>query len=308
MFRYRISGLSVLSEIELPGVIAGEEDCGEPDVRVGFAAVPDSLDGSTLRGQTWEIFADRFLLRVPNIARFLITAGRQISVEPSAQTEPSDLATFLIGAAFGVLLHQRGQVVLHASAVAVSGRAVLFCGPSGAGKSTLAAALNKRGFPLVTDDFCAVNLDRSGTAVVHPDGRQMKLWATTIEELDLGTRRGDAIRSQLEKYFVEPAVAMSSSLPIGAIYILRRQRAPLKPGIEILRLVDAARQLERNAYRPMLIKPLGQHELYFRAAAAIANRGNISQLTRKLDFAMMPAVLDLLEAHWSQNGLSGAAA
>jgi len=41
---------------------------------------------------------------------------------------------------------------LHASTVALDGRAVLICGPSGSGKSDLALRLLDRGFTLVSDD------------------------------------------------------------------------------------------------------------------------------------------------------------
>jgi len=48
---------------------------------------------------------------------------------------------------------------LHASTVALNGRAVLICGPSGAGKSDLALRLIDRGFTLVSDDQTIVRKD-----------------------------------------------------------------------------------------------------------------------------------------------------
>lgn len=77
-------------------------------------------------------------------------------VAPEAGTPPQDIAIFIIGTVFGLLLHQREQVVLRASAARVGGKAVLFCGASGAGKSPLAAALAQCGYPLITDDVCAL--------------------------------------------------------------------------------------------------------------------------------------------------------
>lgn len=48
---------------------------------------------------------------------------------------------------------------LHASTVAVDGRAVLISGPSGSGKSDLALRLIDRGFTLVSDDQTIVKRD-----------------------------------------------------------------------------------------------------------------------------------------------------
>jgi serine kinase of HPr protein (carbohydrate metabolism regulator) len=48
---------------------------------------------------------------------------------------------------------------VHASCVAIDGRAVLISGPSGAGKSDLALRLLDRGFTLVSDDQTIVRRD-----------------------------------------------------------------------------------------------------------------------------------------------------
>ena len=48
---------------------------------------------------------------------------------------------------------------VHASTVAIGGRAVLITGPSGSGKSDLALRLLDRGFVLVSDDQTIVRLD-----------------------------------------------------------------------------------------------------------------------------------------------------
>jgi serine kinase of HPr protein (carbohydrate metabolism regulator) len=55
-----------------------------------------------------------------------------------------------------------GVETLHATTVALDGRAVLISGPSGAGKSDLALRLIDRGFTLVSDDQ---------TTVRNEDGR-----------------------------------------------------------------------------------------------------------------------------------------
>jgi hypothetical protein len=311
---YRVAGLAVASEIELPGAIPAQH-AGTADVMVRAAPVPASLDDASKKGVTWQIAGDRFLFHVPGVARFLLSAGREILFEPASGVAAGDVSIFLIGTVFGILLHQRGEIVLHASAVQVNGRAVLFCGSSGAGKSTLAAALAQRGFPLVADDLCAITLAAGAPPMVQPDGRHLKLWAQAIEEPDLAAKRGAPVRNKLQKFFVEPTALaeplpepMSEPLPLGVVYALREARPPHKPGIQRPNVVDAALILRRGAYRPLMVNRMGQKADYFLAATAIANAAGIFHLTRALNFAVMPEVVGMLERHWLDIGLMGKAA
>src|SRR5579863_7547955 len=134
LHRYRIAGLSVSSDVEMPGLYADASPAAPSDVVIQMAPTPERLEGAAASGPTWAMAADRFLLRVPGVARFLLTGGRAIDYQPEPAAQPGDAAAFLIGTAFGILLHQRGLVVLHASGVELDGRAMLFLGASGAGK------------------------------------------------------------------------------------------------------------------------------------------------------------------------------
>ena len=302
MFWYSASGLSTASEIALPGLMPQTPD-GDPEVTVRLGSVPSELAGATASGPTWQMCGDRFLLRVPDIARFLLESGRTIIVEAERGVAAEEIAIFLLGSVFGIMLHQRGRVVLHASGVRVNGKAVLFCGSSGAGKSTMAAALGARGYSLVTDDLCAITMPATGAPVVQPDGRLLKLWDHAIDKLGLAANRLGAVRETLEKYYVEPPDACTRALPIGAIYMLRDARPPHLPGIESPNVVDAAVCVRWSAYRRLLVARMGQRASYFHAATAIANHAGIFYLTRALDFAAVPDVVSSLEQHWSDTGV-----
>jgi HPr Serine kinase C-terminal domain len=300
---YCISGLSVRSEIALPGLNAAVADRGDPDVTIRRRPVPAALENARAISPTLQMAGKQFLFHIPNVARFLLSDGREIAFEVEPDCDDGDIPIFLIGTVFGILLHQREHIVLHASAVRVNGKAVLFCGQSGEGKSTLAAALTQRGYPLITDDLCVITVTGTGAPMAHPDGRQLKLWAQTIEELDLKENRGVRVRGCLEKFYVKPGEAYTDTLPLGTVYVLREAQPPHMPGIERPNVVDAARVFWRNAYHPMLVSRMGQKAHYFQASTTVADKAGIFLLTRALDFSAMPEVVSWLERHWWDIGL-----
>ena len=76
---------------------------------------------------------------------------------------------------------------VHASTVALDGRAVLISGPSGSGKSDLALRLLDRGFTLVSDDQTIVRKDGDRLVAAAPPNIAGKLEIRGIGIVDLET-------------------------------------------------------------------------------------------------------------------------
>src|SRR5438067_11899703 len=74
---------------------------------------------------------------------------------------------------------------LHASSVALDGRAVLISGPSGSGKSDLALRLLDRGFTLVSDDQTIVKKDGARLLASAPPTTAGKLEIRGIGIVDM---------------------------------------------------------------------------------------------------------------------------
>jgi hypothetical protein len=176
---------------------------------------------------------------------------------------------------------------------------MLFCGQSGAGKSTLAAMLCERGYPLLNDDVCSLRPNPAGGFSITPDGRMLKLWAPSVEHLDLANRRGPAVRTNTEKYYMAPPVADRVSQPVGGVFILENAPDGASPSLRRLPVVEAMSELKRNSYRPSLVWALQMEAAYFRATAALQREASLFVLSRPKDFAAAGACLDLLESHWT---------
>lgn len=87
--------------------------------------------------------------------------GTDLVLEPQPGAGEADLEKLQRGAVRLLLGHLAGAIPLHASAIAIGGRAAVFVGGTGLGKSTLAAALcDRAGASLLADD--AVVIEQNG--------------------------------------------------------------------------------------------------------------------------------------------------
>lgn len=280
-------------------MVAAANSAGEADVRVCRGATPENLASARLAGATWQLDDTSFLFSVPRVARFLVTAGREVVVDLHLPATTTDAAPFLLGTAFGVLLHQRGQLVLHASTVTFRGKGVAVCGVTGAGKSTLAAALCSAGCGFVGDDVAAIQFDTSGVPTISPDGRQHRLWMDAVEQLSLIDRLGPPVRSFIKKYHVDPPnLPAHEFTPLGAIFILRTADT-----LQLIELApaDAAALLRDEVYRSRSARQLGRDSDLFRQIAVLLGRVKVYLLERPKDFAALDRTVSAVLATCNEN-------
>lgn len=297
MLQYVICGLSIDSEIALPGVQQTFGRASLPDAVVRRGTVPLSFDGTGADGPNWQVEGGRFLLRIPDIARYLIVDGREIVMETEGAAPEADALPFLLGTGIGALLHQRGCLVLHAATVSFRGRAMALCGQTGIGKSTLAAALCRAGCDFVSDDLTAIRFDADGRPFSSPDGRQHRLWEDAVAHLSLADRQGAPIRPHLRKFHVDPAGGIVlANLPLATVAMLSSAR-PTNGRIVPLNLADAASLLRWEVYRPALATRMGRNASIFGQIAALLNHAHVFRLDRGGGFDRLDETVQTVMAY-----------
>lgn len=249
--RYSLFGLQIESDLELPELLPGSADLA-PDVRieVGDASVNGQLEPGLHR-----VGGDALLV-VAETARYFVAGGCRIVVEPQEGASTRNVRLFLLGSAFGLLLHQRRMLPLHANAVEIDGRIVAFMGGSGAGKSTLAAWFSDRGFPLIADDVAVVDFE-GDTPIIHPGLPRLRLWKMVIEATGRDPSdyplsvEGDAGYDKRDVLLPQAKIA-SQPGALRAIVELSRTG----PLIEPLRGAAAAEAIMSHTYRGEYVKAL----------------------------------------------------
>jgi hypothetical protein len=219
-------------------------------------------------------------LELPNLGRFRIENGNQITIKYNSGLVSKDILPFLYGSCMGASLYQRGIIPLHGSAVATEKGAILFIGPSGSGKSTLAAAMIDRGYPYICDDISAIRI-LDGNPVLIASQSDLKLWKNALDMLNKSTGGLPPIRNNLEKYFF-PADQKSPEKHycIYKIYILNIHN---KETIELsapLKGKEKFNKVQNHAYRKKFINGLKRQKTYFNTIMPILANTEIKTVTR----------------------------
>lgn len=293
-YRYTAYGLRIRSALALP--FLPDSGTEEPDVTVRLGAVPPALPAPAGRSRIWESAPGAFLLNVDRVARYLVTDGRDIVVEPAAGADVHEAGVFLTSSVFAALLQQRGILTLHASAIETETGAVLFLGCSGHGKSALLAAMLDRGYAMLADDVTGVVLDAGGHPVALSAFPTTRLWADVVDELGWRQRTQGKVRAALEKYLVPVERFRAAPLVVRAAFVLAPRN---RDGIEIETqdVAAAFRSYWRHTYREKFLHGLGRQPAHFRAVSAMAKRVPVTRVTRPAWPHRLAKLAERVEAH-----------
>jgi hypothetical protein len=286
--------LTIRSCLSLPELLAAP-DAAEPDVEISYASVPPKLPGAIARGVRFQVTADQLLLQVDGVARYLVSGGRTITIDRDPASDDDDIRVFLLASVFGALMHQRGDLVLHGSAIERAGQCVVFMGVSGVGKSTLASAFRKKGHALLTDDLCVVRPGSDGTMRAHPGFPQTKLWLDSLKQLDISVEGLRRIRTKIEKRAVSLGEHFATQpLVVKKLYVLRahnREEFKLTP----LQGPEKFSALKNNTYRFGFLKDIGVRAGHFQHALRLAQQAPVTVVQRPSGSFKIDELVALIE-------------
>jgi hypothetical protein len=267
------------------------------DWNIRFGAIPDRLDEADHINPWFETRgSDVLLFKFPKVGRFLLEASGQAVLDPCPPLVEAEVRAVLLGSIFGAFVYIRGMLPLHASAVRFGAGAIAFIGHSGAGKSTMAAFLVERGYPLIADDVCVVDMVRADVPGVRPSFARLKLWGDSMDALGKPKRPADRDTARQEKYHLR-LPAESAVLPLRALFVMEQKRSGVP---ELLPVTGGAAMtaVMQNIFRPEFTRCLGRNPHTFRQAAALAKMVPVFRLCRPRNFAQIDAVIELLEKPW----------
>jgi hypothetical protein len=217
MFTYVAYGLGIHSSLELPELTPG---ASPPDVVVRPGRIPRPPGAATASDGPLQASADEARLYWPDVGAFLLRQGREVTFDPRPDATSGLIRLYLLGPVLGLLLHQRGLFVLHASAVALDEGVVAFLGHSGHGKSTTAAALHARGGAVVADDAVALDLAAPGGPAALPGFPQLKLWPDAVTALGENPEQLPRIHAGEEKRVRVVRAVTTTPRPLRRLYVL----------------------------------------------------------------------------------------
>jgi hypothetical protein len=291
-YKYNVFGLNILSSISIPEM--SETSFAKEDVRIVIGKNPPRLSIVRDSGVLFQANSNQFLFSFDNVGSIHVKDGKLITVERAAGVNDEDIRVFLLGPAFGALIHQIGHLPMHGSSLVKDGKTYLFCGMSGVGKSSLAAVLCERGYQLIADDISVV-MNRHDYSSIIPGIRQLKLWQDVMVKLEKDYTQFENVRSGVLRYkvpFTDKDVNENNKVEM--IFILERKNTD---GFQIFEAKGTTKfeLIKKNTYRERYLKGLGTLESNFKQISDLMQNTKVFHLLRPSNPLLLNELADFVE-------------
>ncbi|WP_168207883.1 hypothetical protein [Spirosoma sp. KCTC 42546] len=171
------------------------------EILVEQGIIPDNLKNNAFKNELFSKYNDNeFRHEIPKVARYYITQGEYIIIEPLCNNW-NEILLYFYANCLSIALFQRNQLPFHVSGIFVKSDSVLlFAGPSQVGKSTTALMLQQKGYAPFTDDTALLTVE-NGICFAQASYPMMRLWQSTIDQQTLFQEaEKQSILTNIDKY------------------------------------------------------------------------------------------------------------
>lgn len=277
---YSAFGLQLTSDLVLPE-LPTRTGLTTPSVSVQVSHHSEwpPLESSPHSTPTLQLAPGEWRLQLEGIGWFRASDGQTLEWQRwDDSVSDRDLRTFLVTSGLGALAIQRGDLVLHGTALERAGQAVLLLGHPATGKSTLAWCLAERGWQLLSSELVVV--DSQG--LIWPGLQQIKLWHDAAVGLGVDWQQLPPVRRGLKRYAaLPPTVACADQpVPLRCLYALHRTKGHAGPSGQItdsgfrtsssMTQQQALLRLRNQAFHARAVRGMAMEAGLFTQAAALA--------------------------------------
>lgn len=236
------------------------------------------------------------ILSIVGVGRFNVRNGNHIIVDPHPDADYLLVQRYIVGICMALLLYQRGQLVLHASAVNIEGRGIAFLGASGAGKSSIAATFLASGHMLLVDDIVSVIIENNvpylftGFPYIKLDNETPALAELRKDKLEFT----DYLENKAGFRIVDNA--SSNRVPLNCIYIINDgdhfdiQRYDIQKSLI---------ELVRYSIPSSMVKI--DKASHFKRCVDLVNLVPVFKLIRPTNLDRLPELVNHIESHITIN-------
>ena len=220
-----------------------------------------------------------------------ITNKYEIIVD--SESHISDIIPFILGPVLSILLHQKGRLILHGSAVKIDNNAIAFIGNKENGKSTIAMALHKKGYPIITDDIIVIGFDNDNNPIIYPGFPYLRLSERLVKYLQNTIDYTSQFKSKYEKNFYKfPNGFSTKPIKLKRIYLIEKDK---KASINIMRSSESVIELIRNSFTIKIFKD-SDKILNLKDCSKIIRKISVYRLGLKHSFKELPKIATDIES------------